>query len=710
MDTWDVFREGGSIASFRYIGSVPVGQDFTDQYFDDAAQAGRALDNDNFESWPSVDVPFNQTGGMAIIGQYVILTGMSLPVPSTISRWYPGTLVTLGGGQTYTLRSRPTMLLADSYLFELTECAGYGPSATFQVQEPLVANQPQQSVWGPDQSGVFFGVQDPLRPGTVSWSKPNVPDSVPAENNQNICPGSEPLLGGAVLAGKSLVGSSKRWWQLYPNFQTPGQYTAIEAPIGRALITPWGHVSDGATVYFWCRDGIWAYGAKSGSLTEDLFPLFPHDGVEGKNIVRNGVTYYAPNYARSYSFRLGLSNTYLYATYQDGTGTFRVLTLDLKTGAWTSDKYAVPVSRVWGLEGQPGTLNPAVPAIYTPMVLGDANGKVWQSQDLTSDNGAPIPVTCATFEWDGGDLRALQQFGDAYLDVEPFVPITVQPLSVGAPFGNVTNIPLGMSRQFLPIALGPIEDEILLKYLGLQLTWEETYANGKVTVAHVWQLSVIPQPETITSRVGDWDNAGTDAAKWFQGCLIHADTFNQQKTITIQDDAGVLHALQPALVQHNGEEIKAYSFNSPFISHMVRDIPDTVEWKRWAIDYITQPTPEQGQTWQTQRTAHGLKGYQTIYRIEAAYESATDVKLQILAFDGTAPATITLPGNGGIYTKVLITPTFNKFQVAQYIATSTGPFRFFLPDWIVWLGVWGTQGALIDYHNLGGNLGDKAII
>ncbi len=709
MDTWDVYRYGGSITSFRYLGSVPFGSDFTDQYFDDAAQGGKALDVTNFEPWPSVDVPFSQTGGVTVTGQYVVLTGMTLPVPLTITRWLPGTLVTLAGGQTYTLRTRPTMLAANSYLFELTEAAGYGAVATFTVQEPLVANQPQQSVWGPDQSGVVFGVGDQLRPGTVSWCTPNTPDSVPATNNLDLCPGSEPLLGGAVITGKSLVGSSRRWWQLYPNFQSPGQYTAIEAPVGRALITRWGHVSDGATVYFWTRDGIWSFGARSGSLTEDLFPLFPHEGVQGKNITRNGVTYYAPDYSRSYAFRLGLSNTYLFATYQDSTGTYRTLTLDLKTGAWVSDKYANPVSRIWGLEGQPGTLNPSSPAVYAPMVLGDANGKVWQSADNTSDNGAGIQVTCYTFEWDGGDLRAQQQYGDAYVDVEPFVPITVQPMSVGTPLGNITVVPSAASRQFVPVALVPIEGQVNAEFLGLQLSWLETYAGGNVTTAHIWQLSIIPQPEISTSRVGDWENGGSDGAKWFQGCLIHADTFNQPKTITIEDENGVLHPLQPAQVQHNGEEIKSYSFPVPFISHLVRDVPDLVPWKRWSVEYISQPTPEEGTSWITQRTAHQLKGYQTIYRIEAAYEALTPVTLAIIAFDGTSPATITLPANGGIYTKVLITPTFNKGMIFQYSATSTGPFRFFLQDFHIWIGVWGGT-ELVDFHNLGGALGDGAAV
>lgn len=64
IDVWDIFRYGGTVTSYRYIGSTSVhNSTFTDIYSDDAANGGGPLDTDNFEPWPSVGLPFRITGG-----------------------------------------------------------------------------------------------------------------------------------------------------------------------------------------------------------------------------------------------------------------------------------------------------------------------------------------------------------------------------------------------------------------------------------------------------------------------------------------------------------------------------------------------------------------------------------------------------------------------------------------------------------------------
>jgi hypothetical protein len=389
-------------------------------------------------------------------------------------------------------------------VFQIQECAGFGSPATFLVQEPLVANEIQQSVWGPDSLGVFFGVMDPLRPGTISWAKANTPDQVAATNNQDLCPPSEPLLGGAVRSGVSLVGSSKRWWALYPDFSQPGAYNAIEAPVGRALITPWGHVTDGSTIWFWTRDGIASTdGGGYKPITTDLFPLFPHEGItQGTNIVRSGVTYYAPDYSRANTFRLGLSNGYLFAGYQDTSGTWRILVFCAETGAWCADVYADQITSLWGLEGQPGTLTSASPSVYSSLILASATGKVFNSADLVKDNNNnSIPCIVATFQWDGGDLRAAYDYGDAYLDSHPYVAITAQPISQKGNAANNTVIGVNANRSFSPVSLGGITSQ---QFVGLVLTWSETFAGNNVTLLHNWDITVLPRPEATMDRFGDW--------------------------------------------------------------------------------------------------------------------------------------------------------------------------------------------------------------
>ncbi len=232
------------------------------------------------------------------------------------------------------------------------------------------------------------------------------------------------------------------------------------------------------------------------------------------------------------------------------------------------------------------------------------------------------------------------------------------------------------------------------------------------TVLHLWQAAKAPQVEITKDRYGDWTNCGTRLNKFFQGLVLDADTFGAPKTLQIRDaDTLALHVLQPSPILHNGREGLAYSFATPFLAHLVRDeTQDLVAWRKFGITYVWEPSPESVRTWITQRTAHGLKGYQHICRIEAAYESTANVILTLTAYDGTSPAPLVLPSTGGVYHKLLLTLTPNKGQLYEYSATSAAPFRLFLNDWTVWLGEWGRPGPYLAYRNLGGEFGDKASI
>lgn len=706
QDIWDVFRYGGSVLEYRRIGSGLPGTTFIDQYFDDAARAGELLEYDNFEPFPSIDVPFTHPGGTCY-GTYIVLNAASFP--ATMPRWLPGTLVQLAGNQAYTLRKRPQFLSSTQVLLTFEEAIGYLPSTgTVFVYEPKVARQILNVGWGPNEYGDFFFVSDPLRPGVVYWPKTNDPDSAPDANNLEIVQPAEPLIGGVCMGGLSFVASPNNWWALYPSFNSTSRYSKRAAIVGRGLVSPWGICTDGRAIYFWAKDCIAVHaGGVYQSLTDDLYVLFPHEGVAaGQNIVRPGVTFYAPDYSRAGTFRLSWANQYLFADYQDVTGTQRTMVCDLRTGGWCADQYATPVTVHASLAQQPGSLAPT-PALYVEQVLADNRGNIFQETDQTDDNGTPIPVVVDTFEWDGGDPRSQPLFGDSYLDCFPHGQVTVQPVSLGAPVGSPTLVPGSNTRTFAPISVDGGGE--LLKYLGLSITWLETYAGG-FTVLHLWQASASPQPELTGDRASDWTDCGTEGNKFFQGFLLNADTMGSDKGLAIQDsETDTLHAIQPTMVNHNGQEIKAYSFVQPFYSHLVRDVPQgPAPWRKFQITYIFQPAPESAQTWWTQATAFGQTGYQHIGRLETAYATNTDITLTITAQDGTSPAVIDLPANGGVYGKLMVLPTFNKGQAFTFRAQSTGPFQLYLNDWVVWVGQWGRQAAYLPYRLLGGIYGDQA--
>lgn len=595
IDTWDIERYGGTIPSWRWIGSAPsTATTFSDNYFDDAASAGDEMEVDNFEPWPSVDLPYSVSSGggttITVVGTWITISGPT-SWPANIGKWMPGTLIELVGLGSVTLRARPTRLSSTSYLFEIEECFGSNSPTKLTIQEPKVANQHVPYIWGPNENGDIFAVGDPLRPGTIYISKSNNPDSAPDSFNVDITDPSRPLLGGACLIGKSLAGSTDQWWALYPSFTTTQRYTPIPISIGRNLISPYAHCTDKASLYFWMKDGI---GLTAGSgyenlIDADLRTLFPHEGVSGQNITRNGVTFYAPDYRRVATFRLAVGNGFLIADYQDSTGTPRTLVCDLRRKAWSTDVYHDPICIHYFLEQQPATITGLPISIYPSLVMCDTAGKAWKQQDLSNDNASPIAAVVSTFEFDGGDLRAGQEWGDFYIALSAPAGATVTPQSNGSDLVSGTAISASASRQFTQVSVGGHQ---LANSVGLKISWTDNFSSQSIpTRLDIWQPSFIPKPEISTDRYGDWEDGGFYGSKYFRGFKIRADTFNVSKSIGIRsrDD----NSLRTQAIQHNGEETLGYAFASPFVSHLVRREPqDSTPWRYFGTEWIFDQWPE----------------------------------------------------------------------------------------------------------------------
>jgi hypothetical protein len=511
IDRWDIFRFGGSITSWRFLGSVDVSHtSFEDNYFDDAAEVGEVLDFDNFEPWPSIDLPLNATA-TTIVGTEAEIT---IPSPTLALRYLPGNIVNLGGQSSYTLRKRPTLISGTTYLFEFDECTvGFNQgtisdNGQVSIYEPALARQFLPYMWGPDVNGTVFAVGDPLRPGTIYTAKPSNPDSAPDSYNQELTSPAEPLLGGEVLDGLSFVGSSERWWALYPQLNNPEQrYNPVQQPLPRGLAAPWGHATDGQQIYWWAKDGIWA--SREGSLTDDdLYNIFPHEGVDGVAVSYGppvlGRTVQPPDYSRAGTFRLVYDNYYLYAIYQDSTGTYDMLVYDIRRKAWSVDVYPNPISAMYASEQQSGTLQTAGTS-YSELLMADTAGLVYSQTPLANDNGTPITPTIATNEFDGGDLRAPKQWGDYFIDSlsASAAGISVQPMSLGAPVAPATTIPNGAGRQQTPLSVSGV---VVSQFMGLFLTWTDDFSvQVNPTRLHIWDISFQVQP----ARTIAWTTFGT---------------------------------------------------------------------------------------------------------------------------------------------------------------------------------------------------------
>lgn len=722
IDTWDVFRYGGAITSWRRMGSVPAGTArFLDNYDDAAAEAGDALDFDNFEPWPTIGIPV--TGATATVTG-TILTNLSLS--SLYGRLLPGNLIQIGGQNVYTLRSRPVNTGGNIFQMEIEENAGSGTSVPITIYEPALADQPLPYLWGTDVDGTMFGCGDPFRPGTLYFSKNNNPDSAPDKYNIEIVQPGEPLLGGEILDGLSFVGSTERWWALFPNPGNPAQrYNFVQQPWARGLGAPYGHCNDGQSIYWWAKDGI--YSSRKGSLTdENLLILFPHDGLPGTALTYNNQTYQPPDYSRAAAFRLAYAQGMLYATYMDSTGAYHNMVCELSRGAWSFDDYTPDVTVFYHPASAAGTLlAPSVltPAVYNDLLMGVVStgsgifltpARVAAQRDLTNDLGGPITSVLATREYAKGDVRADAQWGDIYMDLTPgsFSGVLLEAMSFGQALASRIISQINTRTQ-IPVDVPP---DLFAKFLGVQLTWIDDYTKQpSVTQIFVWQPSLIPKPETTILRVTDWDDAGHNGAKWMQGFVLHADTFGLQKTVTVQEADSPLtaHPFTP-VIQHSGESEKAYSFNQPFIAHMVRLVPTTDgnPWRLWKVKWIAEPTPENAETWATQPSTHGLQGFLHVRQISLTY-AATGVgamTLTVTSYDGQSPQPISLPPTAGAVVKVVLPLTANKGQLFSYALTSNAgaSARVFVDKSEVLVGQWGREDSYVNRPLVGGDGGDKA--
>lgn len=499
IDTWDVFRYGGSVTSWRYIGStLSSNTTFIDNVFDSEAQVGDPLDFDNFEPWPTIDLPQNLVA--TVVGGTIAL--VTIPAPTNALNWLPGTQVQLAGGQVFTLRLRPVLISGTTYRLEFVECAIVGTNVMTSIPEPILGNQKQPYMFGPDANGRVIGVGDPLRPGTFSYCKSNNLDSVPDTYNRELTPPSEPLIGGEIIDGRGFLASPERWWELIPQqSDDPTQfYNPVQSPLPRGLAAPFGHCNDGVNFYWWAKDGI--YSSTAGSLTDaDLYSLFPHEGETGQGPIPGAASTYGgfviqpPDYKRTGTFRLTHSNGFLYATYQDASGIYRTLTCDLHHGnAWIPDVYSPAVTVFYHPEQQAGTVLASTNR-YDETVMGLVDGRVAAQAALTNDLNAAIACAHASFEFDGGDIRAPVQWGDYFVDlIAAAAPagVLLSPMSASVGVGTPSTILTSALRQRIPVSIGGL---VVSDFMGLLATWSEDFTQQSTqTVLNLWQPSFDLQP------------------------------------------------------------------------------------------------------------------------------------------------------------------------------------------------------------------------
>ncbi len=727
-DTYDIERNGGALEDWTYIGSVAIVQPsnsnptpFTDNYGDDQVAANPTLPEDNYEPFPSIGPPLaTNAGGAALTGYVAVLqfpTASTNPSLAKFANLLPGNLLQVGQ-QVYTTFTRPTLVSVSggvtTYLVLIKENAGTLVGATATILEPLLANQFLGQVWGPDDNGCLHAVGDSLRPGGVYNTNPQNPDgSNEGVNFNELCAPTEPLVNGALIQQTSCVASTQRWWAGRAGQDALGnlKYNYIDIPVGRGLAAAFGICSDGDNIYFVGPDGIYMHsGGPATSLTDDdLYPLFPHEGLLPGTQPQNIPTYsggimYAPDYRQSQAMRLSFANRYLYFDYLDSTGVYRTLVCNLLTRAWSVDTFALVANRQLSIHA--GTIAPVSPAAGTAtsqLYAADTQGAVYTpNSSPIAGVGETVPCLLQTRDEIGDDLRAEKKFGDGMVDSLPLSALTVEPIFFGAGTAP-TVIPAGVAR----VPANPIDlsGGAIVQSMALLISWSD---QGVASILYAWQVSWVPQPETTSQRYTDWDGGPSGRNLFFQGFELEADTVGIIKAIKVRDaDNLLLHdfigpnGTAVNQIRHQGQSVIPYSFVSPFQAHLVRLEPQdtTVNWRMFRVRWITRPTPDSALNWIGQPTSYGLPGYHHVHHSLFAYQSTAPVTLSITTDGVTIP--YVLPSTLGAYKKVLVMFQAVKGLVDAWGAVSANAFQVWVDDIEIFVKAWGDPGPYTKARLLG---------
>jgi len=661
VDKVDWERFGGNIDEWHWIGTSANSATPTldDDSADLAVSGNQPLETDAYQPFPVADLP--RAGTCNVIGSAVVWASGD----GFDTNWARGTQIVIAGVP-YELYAQP----ASTTRLDLVQSAGALTAVTWSIDEPILLGQPLPVIWGPSpDEGMFFACGDPRNAGTLYCTKGNDPDSAPEKYKLQVTTPSEPLMNGCMYDGKSIVLSSERgFWAR--RSQGPNVIESQELPFGRGLWSRWG-LAVGPKIWFLTKDGIReTAGGEAVSITDqDLYPLFPHEGIAGVEV--NG--FKPPNMADTTHLRLSYCDGFLYFDYVDTDGHRQTLVYDTKIQGWFGDSYAPGQLTHYAEEG----------AGVHGLLSGGDDGRVYLSGGH-SDAGSAIACRVRTRAPSMGDHRARKLYGDAWMDSHSAgADLTVTPgfdeYAVLAPPTTVNTPTKAPSIIDLYSGAGYLSPN-----MGLDIAWSSASVAPKL---YAWEPALAPKPEDTALRATDWMYFGR--SMWVQGCRISGDTRGVDRIVRIEYDGGQLATT--LTVNHNGEIEKPYSFE-PFTGHMARLVPtDAADWRVMKVEWVGEPMPEEALIWRTQGTSHDLPGYQHARDALVAYMSMAPVAISVKV--DAKNYIYYLPASGGNYVRPYLPFEPMKGKAWEWCAASTVPFRLFKKDTEIRLKPWGETGG-----------------
>jgi len=646
----DVYRFGGTVFRWAYVGTDTSGASFTDNLPDSAILTAPAPTSQVTDAVTGVTrfntyMPFPTQD----IGRFSTSNATASKVAGgdgTNTIW----ILTAGGADTfntnlvqgssisinnalytvYQVRSSTVIEILEDATGTLTDGSTY-PWAIPAGQ--LVMGTPCPHIWGPYGTGssgsVVFGCGAANAQGILFWTNGNDPDGADVTGSLQVTSPSEPLTGGCVFNGVPYVFSTERMFRIYPQIGT-GQFYTQEIGGGKGLWMEWSltvqsnSISD-VSITWRGKDGIYNYTEGGGvqSLTDEtMFPLFPHDNQAGSGIgtgigaslaagtvfpvLNSGFTIPPPDDTQPKYQRLIWHQGQLYFDYAGlyNTGSmsanwYTTLVFDAREAkGWVSfDAYS------GGTAGFPTSRMTEIGANNLKMSFGNT---IYNFTGV-NDNGSAILSTVITKQDDQGDARGEKLYGDLMFDVDPggsggVLGVIVAPLvAYGATSTPTASTAFTVSgRQQGVVKFSTDGLGVLSRTFGLEIQWTAT---GAATTLYQYVLDWVPKPEITVGRATDKTDDGYPGAKYMRGAVVEANTFNVTRKVNfLVDGVAVTNPVTGTTVfavKTNGQLEVPFAF-TPAVGYELQiaiDATDTATagWELFQVRWVYEQWPDNDQ-------------------------------------------------------------------------------------------------------------------